>query len=333
MKPLILAEAGANHNGSIKLAKKLISVAADSGADFVKFQTFITENIITKNAIKADYQKKQTDPRESQFEMSKKLELSRNDHLELIEHCKLSGIEFLSTAFDIDSVNFLNELDIPFYKIASGEITNLPLIRYLGSMGKPIVMSTGMSNLKEIENAMNVLLNSGMKKNDLTLLHCNTEYPTPFDDVNLLAMVSLRDKFQIKVGYSDHTPGIEVPIAATALGAEIIEKHFTLDRTLPGPDHAASLEPKELKNMVSSIRNIQSALGNGVKIPSKSELKNISIARKSIVAKFKIKKGEIFSESNLTIKRPGTGISPMDWDEIIGQKSNENYNEDDLIKN
>jgi len=332
LKPIIIAEAGVNHNGSIELAKDLVAIAADAGADFVKFQTFITENNITKNAEKADYQKKQTNSNESQYEMIKKLELSIADHLELIKHCDLKGIKFLSTAFDIQSVNLLNEFNIPFYKIPSGEITNFPLLKYIGSMGKSIVMSTGMSDLNEIGSAINVLIDSGTKKEDLTILHCNTEYPTPYEDVNLRAMISIRNKFQIKVGYSDHTLGIEVPIAAVALGAEIIEKHFTIDRALPGPDHAASLEPNELKSMVKSIKNIQIALGNGVKIASKSELKNIAIARKSIVAKTVIKKGEIFSESNITIKRPGTGISPMKWNDIINKCSDRDYKEDDLIE-
>lgn len=331
MKPLIIAEAGVNHNGSIKLAKEMISVAANSGADFIKFQTFITEDNITKNAKKADYQKKYTDSNETQYDMIKKLELSKTDHIELINHCKLKNIKFLSTAFDLESVDLLNEFNIPLYKIPSGEITNYPLIKYIGSFGKPILLSTGMSNIEEIEQAMSILIESGTKKKDITILHCNTEYPTPFEDVNLQAMVSIRDKFQVKVGYSDHTLGIEVPIAATAMGAEVIEKHFTLDRNFAGPDHAASLEPEELKKMVQSIRNIECSLGDGVKRVSKSESKNIFVARKSIVAKIDIKKGEIFSENNLTVKRPSSGISPMKWNDIINKPSNKDYYKDDLI--
>ncbi len=264
--------------------------------------------------------------------MIKKLELDRAAHESLIDYCNQKNIQFLSTAFDHDSIDLLAELNIPFYKIPSGEITNLPYLRHVGRMDKPVVMSTGMATLQEVQAALNVLLEAGVKKNDLTILHCNTEYPTPMEDVNLKAMLTMRDELGVAVGYSDHTLGIEVPVAAVALGASVIEKHFTLDRTLPGPDHAASLEPHELKEMVSAIRNIEKAMGNGMKKPSPSEIKNIPIARKSIVAKKSIKKGEKFSENNLTVKRPGTGISPMQWDDIMNQKSKKYFNMDDLIE-
>ena len=329
---MIIAEAGVNHNGSLVLAKRLIEAAVDAKADFVKFQTFITENCITKNAKKADYQLSATNEDETQFEMIKKFELDRPAHEELITHCNKKGIRFLSTAFDHDSIYFLAELNIPFYKIPSGEITNLPYLRYIGHMGKPVVMSTGMATLQEIQVAMNVLLEAGVKKDNLTILHCNTEYPTPMEDVNLNAMLTIRDKLGVKIGYSDHTLGLEIPVAAVAMGATVIEKHFTLDRSLPGPDHAASLEPDELKAMVSAIRNIEKAMGDGMKKPSPSEARNIPIARKSIVAKKPIKKGERFTENNLAVKRPGSGISPMKWDVYIGKYSNKDYQPDDLIQ-
>ena len=327
----IIAEAGVNHNGSIDAAKKMIDVAMETGADLIKFQTFKAETLVTRSAEKADYQKASTRSDESQFEMIKKLELDRAAHEKLIAYCARKGIRFLSTAFDHDSIDLLSELNIPFYKIPSGEITNLPYLRHVGRMGKPIVMSTGMATLEEVRAAMNVLLEAGVKKDELTILQCNTEYPTPIADVNLQAMLTIRDELGVKVGYSDHTLGIEVPVAAVALGARVIEKHFTLDRTLPGPDHAASLEPNELKVMVAAIRNIEKAMGDGVKKPSASEIKNISIARKSIVAKEPIEKGKRFSENNLTVKRPGTGISPMKWDKVLGKKSKQNFNSDDLI--
>jgi len=331
MNTLIIAEAGVNHNGSLDIAKKLIEAASEAGSDLIKFQTFKTESIITKKAEKADYQKDFTEKSESQFEMLKKLELDRTAHEELIQYCKIKNIQFLSTAFDHDSINLLAELNIPFYKIPSGEITNLPYLRHVGRMGKPVVMSTGMATLQEVEAAMNVLLKVGVKKDDLTILHCNTEYPTPMEDVNLKAMLTMRDELGVAVGYSDHTLGIEVSVAAVALGASVIEKHFTLDRTLPGPDHAASLEPDELKAMVAAIRNIEKAIGDRVKKPSPSEMKNMSIARRSIVAKKPISKGELFSEKNLTVKRPGTGISPMEWDTYIGKLSDREYQADELI--
>ena len=327
----IIAEAGVNHNGSVDIAKKLIEAASEAGSDLIKFQTFKTESIITKKAEKADYQKDFTEKSESQFEMLKKLELDRTAHEELIQYCKIKNIQFLSTAFDHDSIDLLAELNIPFYKIPSGEITNLPYLRHVGCMGKPVVMSTGMATMVEIRAAMNVLLETDVKKDDLTILHCNTEYPTPMEDVNLNAMLTIRDELGVRVGYSDHTLGIDIPVAAVALGACVIEKHFTLDRTLPGPDHAASLNPEELKAMVAAIRNIEKAKGDGIKKPSESERKNIPIARKSIVAKKPIRKGELFSEENLTVKRPGTGISPMEWDAFLGKSADREYQMDDLI--
>jgi len=329
---IIIAEAGVNHNGSIDQAKKLIDIASDAKADFVKFQTFITEKNITRNAEKADYQKSLTDQEESQFDMIKKLELDREAHIELIDYCKTKNIEFLSTAFDSESIELLAELKIPFFKIPSGEITNLPYLCHIGKMGKPIIMSTGMSTLDEVHNALNILIESGAEKEQITILHCNTEYPTPMKDVNLKAMLNIKDELGVNIGYSDHTLGIEVSIAAVAMGATVIEKHFTLDRNMSGPDHAASLEPEELKAMVTAIRNIEKAMGDGIKKPSPSETKNISVARKSIVAKMPIKKGELFTEENLTVKRPGTGISPMEWDRLIGKRSNIAYITDDFIE-
>jgi N,N'-diacetyllegionaminate synthase len=332
MSVMIIAEAGVNHNGSIELAKKLIDVAAEARADFVKFQTFKAETLVTKTADKAKYQKEITNTDESQFEMIKKLELDRKTHEELIDYCKTKDIQFLSTAFDQDSIELLAELNIPLFKIPSGEITNLPYLRHIGKMGKQIIMSTGMSTLDEVHNALNILIESGAEKEQITILHCNTEYPTPMKDVNLKAMLTIKDELGLNIGYSDHTLGVEVPIAAVAMGATVIEKHFTLDRTLPGPDHAASLEPDELNAMVSAIRNIEKAMGNGLKEPSTSEIKNMPTARKSIIAKKSIKKGELFTEENLIVKRPGTGISPMGWDTVIGKAASSDYEMDDLIK-
>ncbi|MDC1038365.1 N-acetylneuraminate synthase [Candidatus Marinimicrobia bacterium] len=329
---IIIAEAGVNHNGSIELAKILIDVAAEAGVDFVKFQTFKAETLVTQTADKAEYQKEITDTDETQFEMIKKLELDRNAHETLIEYCKQKDIQFLSTAFDHDSIDLLDQLNMPLFKIPSGEITNLPYLRHIGRMGKPIIMSTGMSSLEEVRDALNVLIESGAEKEQITILHCNTEYPTPMKDVNLKAMLNIKDELGVNIGYSDHTLGIEVSIAAVAMGATVIEKHFTLDRNMSGPDHATSLEPEELKAMVTAIRNIEKAMGDGVKRPSPSESKNIPIARKSIVAKKTIKKGETFSENNLTVKRPGTGISPMEWDRLIGKRSNIAYTTDDFIE-
>ena len=328
---LIIAEAGVNHNGNINTAKKLIDVAADTGADFVKFQTFTAKTLLTANAEKAEYQQNLTNKCDSQFEMIKKLEFKLEAHEELIRYCNKKEINFLSSAFDPASIDLLQELDIPLYKVPSGEITNLPYLRHIGGIGKPIILSTGMATLQEVEDALNILVKSGTSKGKITVLHCNTEYPTPMKDVNLKAMLTIRDEFDVKVGYSDHTLGIEIPIAAVALGATVIEKHFTLDRNLPGPDHRASLEPNELKAMVKTIRNIEKAMGDGIKQPSPSEKKNISIARKSIVAKTSIKNGELFTEDNLTVKRPGTGISPMQWDAYIGKYSKKEYQSDELI--
>lgn len=332
MSTIIIAEAGVNHNGSVQKAKEMIDVAKDAGADYVKFQTFFAKNLVTSSAEKAEYQKKSTSASESQYEMIEKLELNKNDHFEIVEHCNRRDIQFLSTAFDHESIDFLSQLKIPFYKIPSGEITNLPYLRHIGLMGKPVVMSTGMSTLDEINEAINIFLNIGMDKDDISLLHCNSEYPTPISDVNLKAMLTMRDHFGVKVGYSDHTLGIEVSIAAVAIGAKIIEKHFTLDRNLAGPDHLASLEPNELCEMIAAIRNVEKTFGDGIKKPTKSEMKNIFISRKSIVAKKNINIGEKFSEENLTTKRPGTGISPMSWDSMMGKVSDKDYQKDDLIK-
>ena len=330
-KVFIIAEAGVNHNGDIKLAKKLIDVAVEAGVDAVKFQTFKAENLVSKKASKADYQKKNTTSSESQFEMIKKLELDIDTHIELINYCKQKNVLFLSTPFDHDSIDVLFDLGMQIFKIPSGEITNLPYLRHIGRFNKKVILSTGMANIGEIEDAIEVLTGSGTYLNNLSILHANTEYPTPMEDVNLNAMNTIGNTFKVNYGYSDHTLGIEIPIAAVAMGATIIEKHFTLDNTMEGPDHKASLEPAELKSMVKSIRNIELALGNGIKKASNSEKKNIIIARKSIIAKCNIAKGEIFSENNITIKRPGNGISPMRWDEVIGQKAKSSFNTDDLI--
>ena len=332
MKTLIIAEAGVNHNGSLELAKRMIDAAKSAGVDYIKFQTFKAEKLVSINAGKANYQKKTTGTNESQFEMIKKLELDIDTHKELINYCRQKGIEFISTPFDLESIDLLYEIGVPFYKIGSGEITNYPYLKKIASKGLDIVLSTGMSNLGEVEAALNVLTDNGLEREQITLLHANTEYPTPYRDVNLKAMLTLKEAFKTKVGYSDHSLGIEVPIAAVAMGAQVIEKHFTLDCTMQGPDHKASLEPRELKEMVTAIRNIEKALGDGIKRPSESEKKNIAIARKSIVAAQKIKKGEIFTEENIAAKRPGSGISPMEWDKVIGRKAIKNFNPDDLIE-
>ena len=327
---LIIAEAGVNHNGDINIAKKLIDVASEAGVDYVKFQTFKAENLVQRNAKKASYQIDNTDNAGSQFTMLKKLELSNENHNILIEYCKLKNVKFLSTAFDFESMDFLkNKLD--FYKIPSGEITNLPYLEKVAKLGLSVVMSTGMANMQEVREAFEVLLKNGLMKEEITILHCNTEYPTPMEDVNLTAMLSIEKELGVKIGYSDHTLGIEVPIAAVAMGATVIEKHFTLDRNMEGPDHKASLEPAELTAMVTAIRNIELALGDGIKKPSKSEQKNILIARKSIVAIEDIKKGDIFTEENISVKRPGNGISAMKWHNVLGTISEKNYIEDELI--
>lgn len=328
---LIIAEAGVNHNGSIKMAKQLIDAAAVAGVNYVKFQTFKAEKLVTKDAKQAEYQQRNAAD-DSQYTMLKKLELSEAQHEELITYCMQKGVRFLSTAFDLESIEYLHSLNLGLWKIPSGEITNYPYLKKIAQYGEPVIMSTGMCSMGDVEQALNVLLKNGLTKEQVTLLHCNTEYPTPMQDVNLKAMLQLRDNFGVKVGYSDHTKGIEVPIAAVALGADVIEKHFTLDRTLPGPDHKASLEPNELKAMVDAIRNIEQALGDGQKHVSASEERNMAIARKSIVATKDIKKGEFLTEDNLTTKRPGSGISPMRWEEVIGTKAIRDFAEDELIE-
>ena len=327
----IIAEAGVNHNGSIELAKKLIDVVVESGADAVKFQTFKTEKLLSRNTQKAAYQKETTDSEESQFDMLKKLELDVNTHKILLQYCTEKKIIFLSTPFDHDSIEMLNELGLEIFKVPSGEITNLPYLRHIGSLNKEVILSTGMADIGEIEDALDVLVESGTKKENITVLHANTMYPTPIEDVNLRAMVTIGNTFEVTYGYSDHTLGIEVDIAAVAMGASVIEKHFTLDKTMEGPDHKASLEPDELIAMVKAIRNIELALGSSVKKPSASEQPNMAIARKSIVAKRAIKTGEIFTENSLAVKRPGTGINPMQWDTIVGTTAQKNYKQDDLL--
>lgn len=329
-KIFIIAEAGDNHNGSLELAFQLVDKAAEAGADCVKFQTFVTEEVISKRAEKAEYQKESTGSDESQYEMVKKLELTFDNFRQLQQYAKEKGLMFLSTPFDIPSVDFLESIHVPYFKIPSGEITNLPYLIRIAQTGRDIILSTGMAQMDEIESAVTILKEHGA--GGISLLHCNTEYPTPMEDVNLRAMLTLKEKFGVRVGYSDHTKGIEVPIAAAALGAEIIEKHFTLDHNMEGPDHKASLEPDELKAMVEGIRNIEKALGSGIKTASNSEKKNIDIARKSIVARKKIVKGELFTEENLAVKRPGNGISPMKWYEVIGTKAVRDFEEDEMIE-
>lgn len=321
-----------NHNGSLDLAKKLVDVAADAGADAVKFQTFKADKVVSKYAPKADYQKFTTDSRESQLDMARKLELSQKDFRELAEYCTHRRINFLSTPFDFESIDFLVEIGLDTFKIPSGEITNLPYLRKIGSLGRKLIMSTGMANLHEVREALDILTRSGTDKAKITVLHCNTEYPTKMEDVNLMAMITIKKEFSVAVGYSDHTLGIEVPIAAVTLGARIIEKHFTLDKNMSGPDHGASLNPYELKEMVKAIRNIEEAMGGGIKKPSFSERKNINIVRRSIVAARDIKQGEIFTEENITVKRPGTGISPMMWDKILGQTAKRDFSADMQIE-
>lgn len=327
----IIAEAGVNHNGSVELAKELIDVAVKSGADAVKFQTFKAENLVSKNAQKAAYQKETTDKEESQFDMIKKLELDIDTHKELISYCESEGIMFLSSPFDHDSIDILDKLGLEIFKVPSGEITNLPYLRHIGSLNKKVILSTGMADLREIEDALDVLTDAGTEKGQIIVLHANTMYPTPMEDVNLKAMQTIGTTFDIAYGYSDHTLGIEVDIAAVAMGAIVIEKHFTLDKMMEGPDHKASLEPDELMGMVTAIRNIELALGSDIKKASHSERPNMAIARKSIVAKRAIKVGELFTAENLTTKRPGNGISPMQWDTVIGMKAGKDYEVDELI--
>ena len=330
-KTFIIAEAGVNHNGQAELAKRLIDEAAHAGVDAIKFQTFKAEKLAIREAPKADYQKKDGTNEESQFEMLKKLELNDDTFKELKDYCNEKGLTFLSSPFDIESLDFLMKLGIEMIKIPSGEITNLPYLRKIGALKREILLSTGMATLSEIETALRVLVTEGTSKNDITVLHCTTEYPAPYDEVNLRAMLTIRDAFNVEVGYSDHTHGIEVPIAAAAMGARVIEKHFTIDINLPGPDHGASLEPQELRAMVRSIRNIENAMGDGIKQPSLSEIKNIEITRKSIIAAMPIKVGDVFSELNITTKRPGNGISPMEWDRVIGKKAVRDFQKDEMI--
>lgn len=332
MSVFIIAEAGINHNGSISIAKKLIDIAAKAGADAVKFQTFNAENLVTKNAKKAKYQKRNDNKKESQFDMLKKLELSPLMHKTLLSYCKKKKILFLSSPFDLQSINFLKNLGLKIFKIPSGEITNLPYLKKLGKLNKKIILSTGMSNMNEIKDALNILVKSGTKKNNITVLHANTEYPTPMRDVNLRSMLSIGKAFNVNYGYSDHTLGSEVSVAAVALGAKCIEKHFTLNCKMKGPDHRASLEPKDLKKMIHAIRNIEIALGSRLKRPSKSEAANIKIVRKSLVASRNIKRGEIFTEKNLTAKRPGNGLSPFKIIKFLGKRSLKNYKKDQQIK-
>lgn len=330
-KVFVIAEAGVNHNGSLELAKQLVDVAVAAGADAVKFQTFKADKLVSKVAQKAAYQKRTTAADESQYEMIKKLELDENAHREIISYCQQRRIMFLSTPFDHDSIDMLNDFGMPIFKIPSGEITNLPYLRHVGRLGKEVILSTGMADLGEIEDALEILLKAGTPRDKITVLHATTEYPCPIDEVNLLAIQTIRNAFGVKAGYSDHTQGIEVPIAAVAMGACVIEKHFTLDCNMEGPDHKASLEPEELKAMIFNIRRVSQAMGDGIKKPSKSETKNMAVARKSIVAARQIKVGETFSDKNITVKRPGTGINPMRWDEVIGQVAQKSYEEDDLI--
>ena len=332
-KTLIIAEAGVNHNGSIELAKELVEKAKEAGVDYIKFQTFKASKLVTKAAKQAEYQQKNIGKEgDSQYQMLKKLELSPEEHEILIDYCRQLGIKFFSTAFDFDSIDYLHSLNLGLWKIPSGEVTNYPLLKRIAAYNEPTILSTGMCDMEDVRAAVDALYRNGLTKENLILLHCNTEYPTPFEDVNLKAMDALRNEFGVEVGYSDHTKGIEVPIAAVALGATVIEKHFTLDRNMEGPDHKASLEPDELKSMVSAIRNIEKAVGgDGTKHVSESEKKNIAIARKSIVAACDIKAGEVFTEQNLTVKRPGSGISPMRWEKVLGKTAVRDFNEDELI--
>lgn len=327
---IVIAEAGVNHNGSFELAKKMVDAAKEAGVDYVKFQTFNPQKLVSKYAEKAKYQKETTGSDETQLQMLQKLTLTEDNFLSLRDYCKEVGIGFISTPFDLDSIAFLETFDMDFWKVPSGEVTNLPYLEAIARTKRKVVMSTGMCNMNEIQDAMEVLKKNGTT--EITLLHCNTQYPTPYEHVNLSAMSTIKDTLHKEVGYSDHTQGIEVPIAAVAMGATVIEKHFTLDKNMEGPDHKASLDPTELKQMVSAIRNIEKAIGNGLKEPSSSELTNKAVARKSIVASREIKQGEILSEYNLTTKRPGTGISPMKWYEVIGKAAARDFSEDEIIE-
>lgn len=331
---IIIAEAGVNHNGSIDIAKQLVLKAKEAGVDYIKFQTFKASKLVTRSAKQADYQQHSIGcQEESQYQMLKRLELSPKEHMILIDYCCELGIKFFSTAFDFDSIDYLHSLNLGLWKIPSGEVTNYPFLKRVAAFNEKTILSTGMCEMQDVRNAVEALYENGLSKENLILLHCNTEYPTPFEDVNLKAMDTLRKEFGVEVGYSDHTKGIEIPIAAVALGASVIEKHFTLDRTLPGPDHKASLEPDELKAMVGAIRNTEIAVGgDGFKHISNSERKNIAVARKSIVAACDIRKGDIYTEQNLTVKRPGNGISPMRWEEVLGQSAKKDFFEDELIE-
>ncbi len=329
---LIIAEAGVNHNGDVALARELVDVAADVGADFIKFQTFTADKLITLDAAKAEYQKKSGLIGESQFDMLRKLELSKDAHFELIEYAKKRNVSFLSTGFSVEDLFFLKQLDLDYFKVPSGEITNVPYLEVVGSFNKPIILSTGMSTLAEVQFAVEILISVGVSRDKITLLHCTSEYPAPYSDVNLMAMLTLKKHFQFEVGYSDHTLGIEVSLAAVALGATVIEKHLTLDPKMNGPDHAASLSPDEFYKLVSSIRNIDISLGSSTKAPSMSEIKNINVVRKSIVAKKNIRKGDIYTVENLTTKRPGLGVSAIFWHEILGSQAKKDYQIDELIQ-
>lgn len=331
-KTLIIAEAGVNHNGDLARAKDMVDVASEAGADFVKFQTFTAERLVTRNARKADYQIRGADDLQSQFEMLKSLELNYQDHVALIDYCAQRSIKFLSTGFDQESVSMLYRLGQRIFKIPSGEITNLPFLKHIGELKEKVILSTGMSYLEEVRAAVDILTQTGTTPDNITVLHCTSEYPTRPEDVNLQALSTLRDSLGISVGYSDHTQGIEISIAAVALGATIIEKHFTLDRSLPGPDHLSSLEPGELKAMIASIRKIELAKGDGKKLPTKKELENRLVIRKSIVAAEPINKGDVFTERNLTIKRPGTGLSPMLWDSVLGEQASRGFDIDEPIE-
>ncbi|MCS7214643.1 MAG: N-acetylneuraminate synthase [Thermodesulfovibrio sp.] len=328
----IIAEAGVNHNGSIENAKKLVDIAVEAGADAVKFQTYKAKNLVTHDADLTEYQRKNLGIKKSQYDMLRELELSYKDFEKLKLYCDKLKIIFMSTPFDIESARFLRDLGMDIFKIASGEITNYPLLREVGGYGKNVILSSGMSDLGEIEDALDLLIEFGTKRDKITVLHCLSQYPAPYNEVNLLAMQTIKEAFKIRVGYSDHTPGIEIAIAATAMGAKVIEKHFTVDRNLPGPDHKASLEPDELRKMIEAIRNVEMAMGDGIKRIAKSEIKNITLVRKSIVAKKNIKKGDILNEENITTKRPAMGINPMRWNEVIGKVAKRDFKEGELIE-
>ncbi len=334
MSVFVIAEAGVNHNGDVETAKKMIDAAVEAGADAIKFQTFKTEKLVCKSAPQAEYQIKNNSEEggtATQFDLLKKLEINREAHRELFDYCRQSGIVFISTPFDLESIDLLKSLGLEMIKVPSGEITNYPYLKKVGRTFSRVVLSTGMADLGEIEDALDILIENGVDRKNITVLHCNTEYPTPIQDVNLRAMVTIRDAFDVNIGYSDHTLGIEVSIAATALGAKVIEKHFTLDKNLEGPDHSASLEPDELMMLVRGIRNVEKSLGSPLKKPSFSESKNKPIVRKSIVAAKFIKQGEPFTEQNLCVKRPGTGISPMNWEQVTSQVARRDFLEDEII--